>query len=88
MIWNNNKSLDKKTATFRTPLTAAISKDEGKSWKHLKVLENDPEGFFCYTAISFVDNEVLLGYMAAERLGLKEKIPLVVRKLNLDEFYD
>tara|TARA_R110002096_G_scaffold215671_5_gene403539 strand:+ start:1374 stop:2516 length:1143 start_codon:yes stop_codon:yes gene_type:complete len=88
LIWNNNKSLDKKTATFRTPLTAAISKDEGKSWIHLKVLENDPEGFFCYTAISFVDNEVLLAYMAAERLGLKDKIPLVVRKLSLDEFYD
>lgn len=88
LIWNNNKGLVKETATFRTPLTAAISKDEGKSWMHLKVLENDPEGFFCYTAISFIGNEVLLGYMAAERLRLKEKIPLVVRKLSLDEFYD
>jgi len=88
LIWNNNKGIVKETATFRTPLTAAISKDEGKSWTHLKVLENDPEGFFCYTAISFVDNEVLLGYMAAERLGLKEKIPMVLRKLSVDEFYD
>lgn len=88
LIWNNNKGLVKETATFRTPLTAAISKDEGKSWSHLKVLEDDPEGFFCYTAISFVGDDVLLGYMAAEREKLREKIPLVLRKLSLDEFYD
>lgn len=88
LIWNNNEGLVKETATFRTPLTAAISKDEGKSWTHFKLLENDPEGFFCYTAISFSGNEVLLGYMAAERLGLNEKIPLVLRKIDLKEFYD
>jgi hypothetical protein len=52
------------------------------------VLEDDPEGFFCYTAISFVGDDVLLGYMAAEREKLREKIPLVLRKLSLDEFYD
>lgn len=88
LIWNNNKGLVKETAAYRTPLTAAISKDEGKSWTHLKVLEDDPDGFFCYTAISFIGSEVLLAYMAAEREKLKEKIPLVLRKIRLDEFYD
>ncbi|SHM53687.1 BNR repeat-like domain-containing protein [Cyclobacterium lianum] len=88
LIWNNNDgSIDGK-ASFRTPLTAAVSKDEGNSWIHIKELENDPDGFFCYTAISFLDDEVLLGYMAANRLELKEKIPLVLRKMSLHEFYE
>ncbi|NHE59865.1 exo-alpha-sialidase [Cyclobacterium sp. GBPx2] len=88
LIWNNNDGSIEDKASFRTPLTAAVSKDEGKSWIHIKTLENDPDGFFCYTAISFLDDKVLLGYMAANRLGLKEKIPLVLRKISLKEFYD
>ncbi|WP_339923740.1 sialidase family protein [uncultured Cyclobacterium sp.] len=88
LVWNDNKGLVEETASYRTPLTAAISKDEGKSWKHIKVIEDDPEGFFCYTAISFVGNEVLLGYMAAEHVRPTGKLPLVVRKLSLDKLYD
>ncbi len=88
LIWNNNDGSIEERASFRTPLTAAISKDEGKSWVNLITIENDPEGFFCYTAISFKGKEVLLGYMAAERIGLKEKIPLVLRKMSLKQFYE
>lgn len=88
LIWNDNDGSIESRASFRTPLTAAISKNEGKSWTHINTIEDDPEGFFCYTAISFLGDEVLLGYMAAERLGLKEKIPLVLRKMNLKQFYE
>nr|MBI1232282.1 exo-alpha-sialidase [Cytophagales bacterium] len=87
LIWNNNTGSDKERASFRTPLTAAISTDDGKSWSHHKLIEDDPDGFFCYTAIEFVGEQVLLGYMAAERTGLREKIPLVIRKIPLNEFY-
>lgn len=87
LIWNNNNGSDAARASYRTPLTAAVSKDDGKTWTNLKLIENDPDGFFCYTAISFVGNYVLLGYMAAERSALKEKIPLVLRKVALSEFY-
>lgn len=73
LVWNDNDGSVKEKASYRTPLTAAISKDEGESWNHVMTIENDPEGFFCYTAISFLGDEVLLGYMAAERLGLKRK---------------
>lgn len=88
LLWNDNDGSVESRASFRTPLTAAISKDEGKSWTRVKTIEDDPEGFFCYTAIQFLDDEVLLGYMAAERLGLKEKIPLVLRKISLKQFYE
>ena len=63
MVWNDhsgNPALGQK----RTPLVAAISKDEGKTWRKAKTLEDDPDGWFCYTAMEFVDDRVLLGYCA------------------------
>jgi sialidase-1 len=59
LVWNNN-GLNQK----RTPLTTAISKDEGKSWEKIKNLEEDPDGCYCYTAIEFVGDYVLLGHGA------------------------
>lgn len=62
LVWNNNDGKDPKTKERRTPLTTAISKDEGKTWQNLKNIEDNPSGSFCYTAIHFTKNEVLLGY--------------------------
>ncbi len=66
-VWNNNST----RAYHRTPLTAAISVDDGQSWSHIKNLETDPKGLFCYTAIEFVDDHVLLAYCAG-RSGVRE----------------
>jgi sialidase-1 len=63
MVWNDhsgNPALGQK----RTPLVAAVSQDEGKTWGRRKVLESDPDGWFCYTAMDFVDDRVLLAYCA------------------------
>ncbi|WP_285544359.1 sialidase family protein [Dyadobacter frigoris] len=63
LIWNNNGL--KGEGYFkskRTPLTMAVSKDEGKTWQHRKILEKDPDGSFCYTAVHFFKDYVLLGY--------------------------
>lgn len=59
LVWNNN-GLNQK----RTPLSTAISKDEGKTWEKVKNLEEDPDGCYCYTAIEFVGDYVLLGHGA------------------------
>jgi len=65
LVWNNNKV---KEAAWhggvRTPLTIAVSKDDGKTWLHIKNIESDPKGWYCYTAIHFTKKEVLLGYCA------------------------
>jgi hypothetical protein len=50
----------------RTPLVAAISDDGGETWPIRKVLEDDPAGRYCYTAIQFLGDSVLLGYSAAD----------------------
>jgi hypothetical protein len=58
MVWNDNPG---KT---RTPLTVAISRDEGKTWIRKHNLLDDPTGWYCYTAIYFTGSRVLLGFNA------------------------
>jgi sialidase-1 len=73
VVWNDN-GVDQK----RTPFNIAISKDEGKTWINNKILENDPKGSYCYTAIHFNDkNEILLGYFDWSTTGSTvKKIPV------------
>jgi hypothetical protein len=67
----------------RTPLVAAISSDGGKSWPLRKVIESDPEGWYCYTAIHFVGDTVLLGYSAGDtKVGRLNR--LRIRRVNLE----
>jgi sialidase-1 len=63
LVWNNNGATGEGYfKSKRTPLTVAVSKDEGASWEHVRNLEDDPEGTFCYTAVHFVKDYVLLSY--------------------------
>lgn len=68
LIWNNNDGSNPDLKDKRTPITSAISTDEGETWKYIKNIEEDPDGWYCYIAIHFVDeNNVLLGYCAGNR---------------------
>lgn len=58
VIWNN----DKGSADSRTPLTAAISADEGVTWTHLRNVEDAPGDRWAYPAVTWVGNEALLTY--------------------------
>lgn len=47
----------------RTPLAAAISSDDGTTWKNHRLIESDHDRAFCYIAIDFTDDDhVLLAY--------------------------
>lgn len=61
-IWNDNDD----RGYDRTPLAAAVSNDDGRTWRHLKNLESDPLGYYCYTAIEFVGDHALLAYCAGQ----------------------
>lgn len=70
----------------RTPLVAAISDDGGVTWPVAKVIEDDPDGHFCYTAIHFTGDYMLLAYCAGSltdktRYGLN---PHRIRRIKLD----
>ena len=67
LVWNNNYEPNHKGSGNRTPLNVAISRDEGKTWQNKKVLESDPIGWYCYTAIEFVGDSVLLGHCAGKQ---------------------
>jgi len=91
-IWNDHsgrfKTPKPKASSWgRTPLVSAISKDEGQTWEHHKLLEKAPDHGFCYPAIHFVGQAVLLSYCAG---GASSDIcldTLRVRWMPLDEMY-
>jgi sialidase-1 len=66
----------------RTPLVAAISKDEGASWSNFITIDDDKDAGDCYTAIHFVDDAVLLAYCAG---GPEDGICLA--KLRVKRFF-
>jgi sialidase-1 len=72
LVWNDNdgKAAPGQRANRRSPLTAAISGDEGATWRTVGDLETDRDGWFCYTAVEFVgEDRVLLAYCAGKRAG-------------------
>ncbi len=48
----------------RTPLVYALSSDDGKSWQDPVTLEDDPASGYCYTAMYFLEDALLLAYCA------------------------
>jgi sialidase-1 len=71
--WNDHSSVPaefkatQESGGKRTPFTVAISKDDGKTWIDARNLLDDPDGWYCYTAIHFVDNQVLLAFASSGR---------------------
>lgn len=59
--WGTNSSWG------RTPLALATSADEGATWSAPRLIEDDPERGFCYTAIQPVADAVLLAYCCGGR---------------------
>lgn len=49
----------------RSPLTVAFSTDGGETWPIRQVLESDPTGWYCYIAIHFTNEGMLLAYIAS-----------------------
>jgi sialidase-1 len=70
LVWNDHSKIDESLKDKRTPLAAAVSRDEGRTWSAPRIIEPDPDGWFCYTAIEFIDDRALLSYCAGK--GRKE----------------
>lgn len=66
MAWNDHSKLPVAQRTRRTPFSIAVSKDDGQTWLPARHLARDPEGWYCYTAIHFEDDAVLLGHCAGD----------------------
>lgn len=67
IIYNDHRNISPEYAGKRTPLVAAISRDEGETWETRRVLEDDPGGWYCYTAIHFEEDMIVLAYCAGQQ---------------------
>ncbi len=83
LIWNNTSKPGADHGGRRTPLTAAISKDEGETWEHVNQLESDSAKTFAYTSVYFVKDRVLLTYWERTPKGIASRF----RSLPLSWFY-
>lgn len=62
LIWNRNYQRDHHHQGERTPLSAAISRDEGATWERAQDIENVPGGAAAYAAVTFAGEEALVTY--------------------------
>ncbi len=62
LVWNNTFTPGAGHGGARTPLTAAVSFDDGRTWRHVKNLESDASEGYAYTSVLFVKDRVLLSY--------------------------
>ena len=76
LFWNNSPK-------ERTPLSTAVSRDEGLTWTHQRVLDETPGETFAYTSVEWLRERVFVSYYAAGPAG----ISLRVKTLPLSWFY-
>lgn len=71
MIWNNSPYDPSFASHFgkRSPLTAAVSKDEGRTWTHVRDIESDPSRAFSNPGCRFMKSgHAIVNYWTCEYL--------------------
>ncbi len=69
LIWNDTYSQGAGHGGRRTPLTAAISSDEGKTWRLKKQIETDPDLTYAYTSLMFHRGRAVMSYYVGDNNG-------------------
>ena len=87
LVWNDHSDVDAIRKGKRTPLRAAISKDDGQTWHVTKTLEDLADGWYCYIAMDFVGDHVLLGYCAGDRRNGNGLETTKVTRIAIEDFY-
>ena len=62
LIWNDNYEPGADHQGKRIPLTAAISSDEGKTWKYKRNLEEGDHITAAYSSLTFTQDRAILTY--------------------------
>jgi sialidase-1 len=62
LIWNNQPLGAKARWSDRTPLTCALSRDEGATWQIHSDIEQNSEQCYAYTSVDFIKGAVYLTY--------------------------
>ena len=83
VLWNNVAS---PTNWPRTPLTAAISRDEGKTWTNFRDIDNRNDFDAAYPSVTFVGNEALVAFYTRSRKWKRDS-QVTLRIYGIDQFY-
>ncbi len=83
LIWNNTYTAGAGHGGERTPLTAAVSSDEGETWTVVDNLESDPSRTFSYISLTFVHGRAVMSYWDQDKAGYSCRF----RSLPVDWFY-
>jgi len=93
MIWNNSPYDPAFRSHYgkRSPLTAAVSRDEGRTWVTPRDIENDPNRAFSNPGCRFTSNgAAIVNYWTCEYLptwSMQDVIDLRVAIIETDWFY-
>jgi len=68
----------------RTPLSCAISKDEGATWVKVLDLESSEKHTYCYPSITFKENFIIFSYYFID----ENYAHLKIKVLTIDELYE
>lgn len=66
LVWNNTYTPGTGHGGRRTPLTAAISRDDGRTWQNVRKLESRQDETYSYTSLIFVQDRAVLSYYVAD----------------------
>ncbi|WP_442508957.1 sialidase family protein [Novipirellula sp. SH528] len=83
-VWNDHTAITAELRGKRTPLSLAASDDEGKTWRQSITLFDNPDGWYCYTAIEFTEDAMLLGHCAGDRKENNGLAESHVTRIELD----
>ncbi len=62
LIWSDTYTPDADHGGRRTPLTAAVSSDDGRTWNHVRNLESDSTHTYAYTSLAFIRDRAVMSY--------------------------
>jgi sialidase-1 len=94
MVWNNSPYDPAFRSHFgkRSPLTAAVSCDEGRTWQHVRDIEDDPGRAFSNPGCRFTsEGRAIVNYWTCEYLPdwrMQDVIDLRVALIDTEWFYE
>ncbi len=83
VLWNNVAS---SSNWPRTPLTAAISRDEGKTWSDFQDIDNRKDFDAAYPSLTFVGDEALVAYYSRSSKWKRDS-EVTLKVFGIGQFY-
>ena len=85
LAWNHNYEPGAGHCGRRTPLSAAISADEGRTWTNVRDLEARTDQTYSYASLTFVGPRVVMSYYVRDQKS--GRIGCRFRSLPVSWFY-